>query len=182
LATSGAGRSAARRDQPVPPGINWDLFLGPAPDAPFSVNRFKYNWHWFWDTGNGDIGNQGVHEMDMCRWGLDDIGLPNEACTPPAASSRMTTDQETPNTQLATFDYGNLQIVFEVRGLITGDEGGLRRRGEHTHRATSITEATATWWWMSAASRSIRATSSKRSWTRNRPKPSGPPRLTWRTC
>src|SRR5664279_1204064 len=44
---------------PVPPGINWDMFLGPAPMREFSMNRFRYNWHWFWDTGNGDIGNQG---------------------------------------------------------------------------------------------------------------------------
>src|ERR1043166_8657528 len=52
-------------DSPVPPGVNWDLFLGPAPMRPFNELRFKYNWHWFWDTGNGDIGNQGVHEMDI---------------------------------------------------------------------------------------------------------------------
>ena len=49
--------------------MNWDLFLGPAPMRPFNELRFKYNWHWFWDTGNGDIGNQGVHEMGIARWG-----------------------------------------------------------------------------------------------------------------
>ena len=52
-------------DSPTPPGVNWDLFLGPAPMRPFNEMRFNYNWHWFWDTGNGDIGNQGVHEMDI---------------------------------------------------------------------------------------------------------------------
>src|SRR6266567_743117 len=52
-------------DSPVPPGVNWDLFLGPAPMRPFNELHFKYNWHWFWDTGNGDIGNQGVHEMGI---------------------------------------------------------------------------------------------------------------------
>ena len=56
--------------EPVPAGVNWDLFLGPAPMRPFTENRFAYNWHWFWDTGNGDIGNQGIHEMDIARWGL----------------------------------------------------------------------------------------------------------------
>ena len=54
---------------PTPPGVDWDKFLGPAPLRPFNENRFTYNWHWFWDTGNGDIGNQGVHEMDIARWG-----------------------------------------------------------------------------------------------------------------
>ena len=56
--------------EPVPAGVNWDIFLGPAPMRPFTKNRFIYNWHWFWDTGNGDIGNQGIHEMDIARWGL----------------------------------------------------------------------------------------------------------------
>ncbi|HEY3740365.1 MAG TPA: Gfo/Idh/MocA family oxidoreductase, partial [Bryobacteraceae bacterium] len=56
-------------DQP-PAGVDWDKFLGPAPMRKFNELRFKYNWHWFWDTGNGDIGNQGVHEMDIARWGL----------------------------------------------------------------------------------------------------------------
>ncbi len=51
-------------------GLNWDKFLGPAPMRPYNALRFQYNWHWFWDTGNGDIGNQGMHEMDICRWGL----------------------------------------------------------------------------------------------------------------
>ena len=63
-------------DGPVPPGSDWDMFLGPAPMRPFNELRFKYNWHWFWDTGNGDIGNQGVHEMDIARWGLGSEDLP----------------------------------------------------------------------------------------------------------
>ena len=59
--------------------MNWDLFLGPAPMRPFNEKRFKYNWHWFWDTGNGDIGNQGVHEMGIARWGLGDPEWPKTA-------------------------------------------------------------------------------------------------------
>ncbi len=65
-------------DAPVPPGVDWDKFLGPAPMRPFNALRFKYNWHWFWDTGNGDIGNQGVHEMDIARWGLGEVTLAEE--------------------------------------------------------------------------------------------------------
>ena len=63
-------------DGPVPPGVDYDIWLGPAPMRPFNPNRFHYNWHWFWDTGNGDIGNQGVHEMDIARWGLGKHTLP----------------------------------------------------------------------------------------------------------
>ena len=56
--------------EPVPAGVDYDLWTGPAPMHQFTQNRFHYNWHWFWDTGNGDLGNQGIHEMDMARWGL----------------------------------------------------------------------------------------------------------------
>jgi predicted dehydrogenase len=115
-------------DTPVPPGLNWDFFLGPAPPRPFNELRFAYNWHWFWDTGNGDIGNQGVHEMDLARWGMG-VGLPKSVVS---TGGKFAYDdmQETPNTQLAAFDYGpGKEIVFEVRGLLTGQEGGLERRG-----------------------------------------------------
>ena len=63
-------------DEAVPAGVDYDLWLGPAPKKPFSKNRFHYNWHWNWDFGNGDMGNQGVHEMDIARWGLD-VKLPS---------------------------------------------------------------------------------------------------------
>jgi predicted dehydrogenase len=111
-------------DGPVPPGVDWDMFLGPAPKRPFNTLRFKYNWHWFWDTGNGDIGNQGIHEMDKARWGLGDPGLPTSVVST-GGKYVYDDDQETPNTQIATFDYGDRQIVFEVRGILTGSEGGL---------------------------------------------------------
>jgi len=110
--------------EPTPPGINWDLFLGPAPMRQYTLNRFKYNWHWFWDTGNGDIGNQGVHEMDICRWGLGEVTWPKWVFSS-GGKVIYDDDQETPNTQLATFDYGGAQAVFEVRGLVTGPEAGL---------------------------------------------------------
>ena len=117
-----------KEDSPVPPGVNWDLFLGPAPLRPFNELRFKYNWHWFWDTGNGDIGNQGVHEMGICRWGLGDPEWPKSAF---ASGGKYVydDDQETPNTQLASYDYGGREIVFEVRGILTGGEGVPVRRG-----------------------------------------------------
>jgi hypothetical protein len=103
------------------------LFLGPAPLRPFNELRFKYNWHWFWDTGNGDIGNQGVHEIGICRWGLGDPEWPKSAF---ASGGKYVydDDQETPNTQLASYDYGGREIVFEVRGILTGGEGTPVRR------------------------------------------------------
>jgi predicted dehydrogenase len=111
--------------KPVPPGIDWDLFLGPAPMREFTENRYKYNWHWFWDTGNGDIGNQGVHEMDIARWGLGDLRWP-ETVESTGGKFVYDDDQETPNTQVATFRCaGDKMVVFEVRGLVTGPEAGL---------------------------------------------------------
>ncbi len=109
---------------PVPAGIDWNMFLGPAPMQPFSKNRYKYNWHWFWDTGNGDIGNQGVHQIDVCRWGLG-LAMPKWAFAS-GAKYIYHDDQETPNTLLATLGYDRKrEIVFEVRGLLTGPEAGL---------------------------------------------------------
>jgi predicted dehydrogenase len=117
-----------KEDEPVPAGLNWDMFLGPAPMRPYNELRFRYNWHWFWDTGNGDIGNQGVHEMDIARWGLGEVTWPKQVVST-GGKFVYTDDQETPNTQLATFDYGDKQLVFEVRGLITGSEGGIPSGG-----------------------------------------------------
>jgi predicted dehydrogenase len=111
-----------KEDSPTPQGVNWDLFLGPAPQRPFNELRFKYNWHWFWDTGNGDIGNQGVHEIGLCRWALGDPEWPKSAFSS-GGKYAYDDDQETPNTQLASYDYGGREIVFEVRGILTGGEG-----------------------------------------------------------
>ncbi len=115
-------------DGPVPAGVNWDMFLGPAPMRPFNPLRFKYNWHWFWDTGNGDIGNQGVHEVDIARWGLGNVMWPKSVVST-GGKFLYTDDQETPNTQLASFDYGDKELVFEVRGVLTGGEGGIPKVG-----------------------------------------------------
>jgi len=109
-------------DGPVPAGVNWDMFLGPAPMRPFNPLRFKYNWHWFWDTGNGDIGNQGVHEMGISRWAIGDPEWPKTAFAQ-GGKYAYTDDQETPNTLLSNFNFGNRELVFEVRGLLTGGEG-----------------------------------------------------------
>ena len=113
--------------EPVPPGLDWDLFLGPAPMREYTKNRYQYNWHWFWDTGNGDIGNQGIHEMDLARRGLG-RDLPKGVAST-GGKYVYQDDQETPNTQIATFDYGDAELVFEVRGLNTGGEPGIPASG-----------------------------------------------------
>ncbi len=110
-------------DEPVPPGVNYDLWLGPAPRRPFSRNRFHYNWHWHWDYGNGDMGNQGVHEMDMARWGLG-VGLPRRIHAA-GGHFMFDDDQETPNSLTCIFEYPEQKkmLVFETRHWMTNDEG-----------------------------------------------------------
>jgi len=117
-------------DGPVPEGVDYNLWQGPAAERPFNPNRFHYNWHWFWNTGNGDIGNQGVHEMDISRWGLGKHTLPAKV-TSFGGKFAYDDDQETPNTQLAAFHYGDCEQVFEVRGLITGNEGNMTLEGSN---------------------------------------------------
>jgi predicted dehydrogenase len=91
---------------------------------PIRRQRFHYDWHWQWDYGNGDIGNQGVHEMDIARWGLG-VGLP-KAVFSDGGRFGYEDDGETPNTQHAIFEYGDSVLQFEVRGLPTNDEQSVR--------------------------------------------------------
>jgi len=114
------------KNSEVPEGVNWDAFLGPAPYRPFNENRFHYKWHWFWDTGNGDFGNQGIHQADIARWALNKHTHPVKI----QGFSNFfiwDSDQETPNVQHLEFEYEDGRILqFEVRGLATNDEGGIR--------------------------------------------------------
>jgi predicted dehydrogenase len=112
-------------DAPVPPGVDYDTWLGPAPARDFNENRFHYQWHWNWDYGNGDIGNQGIHEMDMARWGLGESEPPRHAVSI-GGRYGYEDDGQTPNTQVALFDYGDSLLIFEVRGLPTADRMGAR--------------------------------------------------------
>ena len=121
---------APELDKP-PAGIDWDQFLGPAPYRKFTQLRFAYNWHWFWDTGNGDLGNQGVHEMDIARWGMN-VAWPKSAVST-GGKYVYNDDQETPNTQNVVLDYGEgRELVFEVRGLPTGPDWPLKKVGKNT--------------------------------------------------
>ncbi|MCL5098452.1 MAG: Gfo/Idh/MocA family oxidoreductase [Candidatus Omnitrophica bacterium] len=101
-----------------PKELDFNLWLGPAPQQPYHENLVHYNWHWFWDTGNGDIGNQGVHEMDLARWGIPGATLPRSVISVGGRFGYVDQGQ-TANTQIAIFDYGETQLIFEVRGLKT---------------------------------------------------------------
>ena len=113
----------------VPAGVDYDLWLGPAPKRSFSKNRFHYNWHWNWDYGNGDMGNQGIHEMDIARWGLG-VTLPIKI-NAVGGHFMFDDDQQTPNDLIAVFEFPNPTgggdkkkiLQFEVRHWITNREG-----------------------------------------------------------
>jgi predicted dehydrogenase len=115
--------------QPIPADIDYNLWLGPAPQKPLLRRQLHYDWHWQWEYGNGDMGNQGVHEMDMARWGLG-VGLPNSVQSM-GGHYMFDDDQETPNTLISTFEYPEegKMLQFETRHWITNYEGGFGAHG-----------------------------------------------------
>lgn len=112
---------------PIPAGVDYDLWLGPAANKPLGRNRLHYDWHWFWDYGSGDMGNQGVHQIDLARWALNK-DLPQSVLSV-GGRFGYDDDGETANTQLALYDYGDCRLICEVRnlaskpveGVLTGD-------------------------------------------------------------
>lgn len=112
----------------VPQGLDYNLWQGPAPQHVFTKNRFIYNWHWFWWYGNGDLGNQGIHQLDVARWGLG-LKFPNKISAI-GGHFLFDDDQQTPNTLNCAFEYyipnGKPRMIeFEVRGWITNNEAGI---------------------------------------------------------
>ncbi|MBV8880045.1 MAG: Gfo/Idh/MocA family oxidoreductase [Planctomycetaceae bacterium] len=106
-------------DEAVPAGIDYNLWLGPAPERPFNKTRFFYNWHWFWDYGNGDLGNQGVHQIDILRWGLGRKDLPTKVLSV-GGRFGVQDDGETPNSMVVSWEWPEgPQMIFELRGLET---------------------------------------------------------------
>jgi predicted dehydrogenase len=110
--------------EPVPAGLDYDIWTGPAPKRPFSRNIVHYNWHWHWDFGNGDIANQGVHETDLCMWGLN-VGLPAKI-TAMGGKYLWNDCKETPEVLSCIFNYPEEDkiIQFEVRPWHTNAEDG----------------------------------------------------------
>lgn len=121
-----------KADAPVPKGVDYSLWLGPAKDRPFNPNHFHYNWHWFWEYGTGELGNNGIHGLDVARLVLD-LDAPTRV-TSSGGKYFYDDDQETPDTQVATFDFPGCTLVWEHRiWAKTGLEGepfGIALHGE----------------------------------------------------
>ena len=107
--------------QPVPETVNYDLWCGPASNEPPRRNSKKngsihYEWHWFWEYGNGDLGNQGIHQMDIARWALGELEISPRVIS---IGGRLGYEDDglTPNTQIVFHDYKAAPLIFEVRGL-----------------------------------------------------------------
>ena len=108
-------RVPAKPDAAVPAGLDWDIWQGPAPERPYNDNRYTYGWRWLWDYGTGDMGNDGVHDLDIARWGLGVDHPERVVCT--GGKLQFTDDiQETPDTQVVTFTFPeHRMLVYEQR-------------------------------------------------------------------
>ncbi len=99
-----------------PKSCDYNLWLGPAQDLPLMRPQFHYDWHWVWNTGNGDVGNQGVHQMDIARLLIGEKNLPEQVLSIGGRFGYKDAG-ETPNTQMIFYDYRPVPLIFEVRGL-----------------------------------------------------------------
>ncbi|NLX94555.1 MAG: Gfo/Idh/MocA family oxidoreductase [Rhodopirellula sp.] len=125
------------RPTPVPATVDYNLWCGPAPEDPLMRTQLHYEWHWFWSTGNGEIGNNGVHIMDICRWAL------RQDCPPRRAMSiggrfGFGDSGETPNTQIALFDYQPAPLVCEIRNFRTATGTNAMGRFRNQDRGAVI--------------------------------------------
>ena len=102
-----------KEDGPVPPGVDYDAWLGPAPWIPFNENRFHYKWHWHWHFGTGDAGNDGAHQIDIARWALG-VSFPAKA-SGMGRKIFFDDDQQTPDTMNVTFEHEDKAIIWEMR-------------------------------------------------------------------
>jgi predicted dehydrogenase len=129
--------------QPVPPTVNYDLWLGPAPRAQLRRARLHYDWHWQWATGNGDIGNQGNHQLDVARRFLGESALPLRVRSVGGRLGYLD-DGETPNTLLVSYEYASAPLIFEVRGLPARPQPGAAPTPGSAAGGTSAEAAAAT--------------------------------------
>ena len=137
------GSIGPKGEYKVPDNVDYNLWAGPAPLSPLQRRTFHYDWHWDWRTGNGELGNNNIHSIDICRWGLGLTGLGNAVIS---YGGRVGYEDagDTPNTQVCVFDFGDKTIVSETRGLKTapfrpGFGGGWLFHGtEGSIAATSL--------------------------------------------
>lgn len=116
-ARDGIGKVTA--PTPVPATVDYDLWCGPAPKAPVMRRQLHYDWHWVWPTGNGEIGNNGLHVIDICRWALEQNQPPPRALSI-GGRFAFNDNGETPNTQIALLDYHPAPIICEIRNYRQG--------------------------------------------------------------
>ena len=111
-------------NSPVPKGVHWDLYRGPAPMVPFSLNRFHYAWHFHWDTSTTEVGNNGVHDMDLVRWAMQKHVHPVKVhCV--GGNYIDDSDQDVPNTEIASYEYADgTLLMLEVTTLPSPGFGG----------------------------------------------------------
>ncbi len=108
-------------DTAPPPTADYDLWLGPAPKRPFNLNRFHYNWRFFWDYGNSELGNQGVHVLDVALMALAQLRGPHN-CLPGRVSATggiywLNDAKEVPDTQTVAYDYGDMLLTFDLQSF-----------------------------------------------------------------
>jgi predicted dehydrogenase len=120
---------------PVPSTVDYDLWCGPAPKTPVMRKQLHYDWHWVWPTGDGEIGNNGVHAIDICRWALGQNQPPRRALSI-GGRFAFNDDGETPNTQIALFDYQPAPLICEVRNKRVRE--GAKDMGQFWNRDKSI--------------------------------------------
>jgi predicted dehydrogenase len=132
----GRGKAA-----PVPEWLDWDLWQGPAPERPYRDNIVHYNWHWFWHWGTGELGNNGIHGLDLCRWGLG-VDYPRRI-TAGGGRYHFSDDQETPDTHIVSFDFGDKAIAWEGRSCQRhGTEDSMFGSSFHGDNGTLVTDGT----------------------------------------
>ncbi len=128
----------AEGPQPIPPEIDYELWCGPAAKLPLSRKRLHYDWHWVWNTGNGDLGNQGIHQMDIARWALGKMELSPMVFSVGGRLGYID-DGETANTQMVVHNYGDKLLIFEVRGLPSqAMEGAGKDEAMDKYRGQSV--------------------------------------------
>jgi predicted dehydrogenase len=132
LPSIGRGKPAA-----VPSWLDWRLWQGPAPAREFRDNVVHHNWRWFWHWGTGELGNNGIHALDVCRWGLG-ADYPTRVSAG-GGKYHHDDDQETPDTHLVTFDFGAKRITWEGRNWHRrGFEGSMFGVAFHGDQGTIV--------------------------------------------
>ena len=118
-------------DTDPPPGLDWDMYLGPSPAVPYNRNRFSFNYRWFWDYSGGWMTDWGAHHMDIVQWAMN-VDAPKSVAS---MGGRHCTDNcQTPDTIMTVFDYGKFIARYELRNvnsrIVEGRPYGMTFHGD----------------------------------------------------